>query len=111
MSAVQDAVNSGVRGWGDLRPEVKAMAILMEHELRMNHHKGGWKGCEPRDLYARLREEAGELYAEIDPRTREALPAEARSELSGVGSEAADVANFAMMIADVEGDLDITALP
>ena len=111
MSEVQEAVASGVRGWGDLRPEVKAMAILMEHELRKNDHKGGWKGDDIRGLMDHLRDEVAELAHVADPRIAPYVPKEARGVLEGPGSEAADVANMALMVADNAGALDLGAIP
>lgn len=76
----------------NLRPEVAAFAALMEQRLRENDHKPGWKEDDPRELYERLDEEAGELDYALAIR-------------DGIAKEAADVANFAMMIADVCGVL------
>ncbi|NBJ13243.1 hypothetical protein [Microvirga arsenatis] len=78
-----------------LRPEVLAFALLMEQQLRANDHKPGWKNDAPVVLMDRLHEEAAELHEALkqgDYREHIAL-------------EAADVANFAMMIADVCGCL------
>ena len=75
-----------------LRPEVVAFARLMEDRLRANEHKGGWKGCNTNWLMGRLREEAKELQAIFD-----------QGMGGDVGHEAADVANFAMMVADKHG--------
>lgn len=78
-----------------IRPEVLAFAKVMEQKLRENEHKGGWRNDSTWALLARLREEVGEMYdvlsSPIDPVV--------------VGREAADVANFAMMIADNAGAL------
>lgn len=62
----------------------------LDEELRENDHKGGWEN-EPIDwLLDRLEEEAKELYyATGSPGSAEKII-----------HEAADVANFAMMIAD-----------
>lgn len=84
-----------------LRPEVLAFAQAMEAQLRANDHKPGWRNDKPENLFVRLTEEASELDHEIAQKyVRETLfdPAE-------VLKEAADVANFAMMIADVCGAL------
>jgi len=67
----------------------------MENRLRANDHKGGWQECHPGDLAQRLDEEAEELAGAI---VEGAL-------LTDILEEAADVANFAMMIADVCGAL------
>lgn len=81
-------------------PYVFAFALEMEKKLAANRHKGdreGWSGDHPRDLFDRLMEEARELKATFR------LGSSAQPE--DVRVEAADVANFAMMIADVEGGL------
>lgn len=79
-------------------PYVLGFALLMEAKLEANRHKGdrdGWIRCSVGDfLLPRLREEFGELC--------DALPEGAPAEIA---AEAADVANFAMMIADVCGGL------
>ena len=83
------------------RREILAFAVLMEIELRANDHKGGWKADKPFPLSYRVLEEAAELQraaylyhppgsAFFDGRER-----------ANVASEAADVANMAMMVADV----------
>jgi NTP pyrophosphatase (non-canonical NTP hydrolase) len=66
----------------------------MERQLRANDHKGGWSRDKQHGLLARLREETQELSAEI-------LAMQERDPYQVV-KEAADVANFAMMIADNE---------
>lgn len=97
LSASAPVAPAGGYGW---RPEVAAFANLMEQQLRANDHKPGWKGDEPDALFRRLVEESSELedaiYHTVDG---EAF----------VGKEAADVANFAMMIADVCGALTPSA--
>jgi NTP pyrophosphatase (non-canonical NTP hydrolase) len=84
---------------GEIRPEVFAFARLMEATLRKNDHKGGWKGCDIAYLKKRLCEEVVELVDAIRDMTRGGDPA------TGI-HETADVANFAMMIADVSGGLE-----
>jgi NTP pyrophosphatase (non-canonical NTP hydrolase) len=80
----------------EIRPKVMAFARLMEVALRKNDHKGGWKECSEAYLFTRLIEEAGELGKAM------------LSFLEGsVGNEAVDVANFAMMLADKYGDLEV----
>lgn len=92
------------------RPEVAAFADAMETKLRANEHKGGWKYMHPHDLLDRLREETRELKIAADiacvrMAERPDLPDHARVYVDRVRGEAADVANFAMMIADVCGAL------
>lgn len=72
----------------ELRDSVLAFAAQMERKLRANDHKGGWSNESPEWLLSRLREEVAEL---------EQLVA---SGGPGVVGEAADVANFAMMVAE-----------
>lgn len=85
-----------------IRESVLAFAWAMEERLRKyddERGKRGWMTSDPGDLFERLLEEAEELravlaieYVEFPPWTR-------------YREEAADVANFAMMIADTTGSL------
>lgn len=76
------------------REEVLWFAKEMENKLQENDHKGGWQDESYSSLFNMLEKEVRELCsALIDNRS-------AGSELEDVRSEAADVANFAMMIAD-----------
>jgi NTP pyrophosphatase (non-canonical NTP hydrolase) len=84
-----------------MRPEVLAFAWLMERELRANDHKPGWKHDSQRQLLNRLHQEVRELHNEI------LQPAWSMPNYQRVPKEAADVANFAMMIADNAGGLDM----
>lgn len=63
----------------------------MADKLSANSHKRGWDECSVGYLRTRLAQEVCELRRAIDRRA----PAEA------ITKECADVANFAMMIADV----------
>ena len=80
------------------RPEVKGMALAMEIKLRADDGKGGWKDEFPQWLINRAQDELAELDEVVDE-IRANGPTLARS--SAVWAEAADVANFAMMAADV----------
>lgn len=74
-----------------LRPEVQWFAERMELALRRNRHKGGWKKEYYTYLFDRLGEEAKELSASLcEPFPEKTI------------YEAVDVANFAMMIADLK---------
>lgn len=86
-------------GYNDVRPEVKAFAVLMEQRLRANDHKGGWKDCSPGHLYEKFVEERWEFEQVLVRAWLITFPAEA------VGHEAADVANLAMMNCDHYGAL------
>lgn len=76
------------------RPSVVAFAEAMEGKLVANEHKGGWWNDTPIALIARLREEVDELERSLTGHTA-----------NEVLKEAADVGNFAMMIADLVGGL------
>ena len=65
-------------------------AARMSAKLRQNEHKGSWDNCNYDYLLNRLRQETEELAEAI-----------AGGTATDVIDEAADVANFAMMIADV----------
>lgn len=79
-----------------LRDPLAVFAVEMETQLRANDHKPGWKNDDPWTLLARLHQEAEELGAAME---EGASPEE-------IAREAADIANFAMMIADVYGGLE-----
>lgn len=92
----------------ELRPEVAAFAQLMEQKLRENDHKGGWQHESLHYLIRRVGEEYGELHALCYKDVNQLLgvpPVLPRERIEAFGREAADVANFAMMIADVCGAL------
>lgn len=71
----------GVRG------DVAVFAAAMESKLKLNDHKGGWSDCDKHWLMTRLYEEADELCDAVN-----------RGVGTEIQGEAADVANFAMMI-------------
>lgn len=84
-------------------PYVLAFAREMEKKLAANRHKGdreGWINDTAVSLLRRLRQETAEL-ADTLRRRREWNDGGS----AAVAGEAADVANFAMMIADVCGAL------
>lgn len=75
-----------------MRREVRLFAQMMERKLSKNDHKSGWHSADPYMMLSRLEEEVGELRCAL-------------LEGEGAADEAVDVANFAMMIADVVGGL------
>jgi len=84
-----------------LRPAVQWFAEQMEAALRRNDHKTGWAGCDQDYLLDGLDQEVKELdraCERFDPKTAKRIAT--NDEIIG---EAADVANFAMMIADNAG--------
>ena len=77
----------------ELRPEVQWFAEQMELQLRANDWKDGWQHDDQLKLLHRIRQETSELQFCLNP---EVFGGDAGNTIS----EAADVANFAMMIAD-----------
>lgn len=95
---------------GEWRPEVRAFADLMEAQLRANDHKPGWKDDTDLDLFERLGQESAELLAALRRNAKRLMWGDSwvmEDTVPRVGAEAADVANFAMMIADVCGALKL----
>jgi NTP pyrophosphatase (non-canonical NTP hydrolase) len=68
---------------------VLALSRVQMSKLAENIHKGKWEDVEPMYAFKRLMQEAIELFEEIQ---REGVPED-------VWKEAADVANFAMILA------------
>lgn len=79
-----------------IRESVLKFAELMELRLKENDEKGGWSENDIWHLYERLCEEKDELFEAILKIERSCL----HSGIIDVRVEAADTANFAMMIAD-----------
>lgn len=73
------------------RQVVQWFSLKMEQELCENDHKGGWKGISEKFAIEKLTEEFHEVINAIKEREH---PDE-------IISECADLANIAMMIADV----------
>ena len=97
----------------DCRPQVLRFALLMEQVLRENDHKGGWQGMTPEQINRRLEQESQELSIAISRlhdahRLPVGAPVKARDEKRFSREsvlEAVDVANFAMFLVDVLGEL------
>ncbi len=84
-----------------LRPEVLRFAVAMEERLRANEHKGGWYLDTVDSLTTRLYDEAEELVVVTVQQGNAGLDsAEGKNLRVRVRREAADVGNFAMMVAD-----------
>ncbi len=81
-------------GWV-VRPAVKWFAEQMEAALKRNDHKGGWLQDDWDELYDRIKDETKELKKECEKLYQDD---------EKIIKEAADVANFAMMIADIFGN-------
>lgn len=84
----------------DLRPEVLAFAFEMERRLAEHDDQIGWTDLTPIEILCRILDNAAELgrAASID---RGAVT------IKMLGDQSADVANFAMMLADNYGALDL----
>ena len=72
-----------------LRPEVLAFALLMEAQLKRNDYRGGWKDESPTYLGHRIEENMRDLGM-----------ISANEDVPGYHRTCADIANFAMMLAD-----------
>lgn len=84
-----------LRSERNAREEVCWFAVEMEKTLLQNEDKGGWDDCDIGWLLMRLKEEVHELEYECNyVGTKDFDP-------SDVLAEATDVANLAMMLADV----------
>lgn len=91
------------------RPWVDAFADEMEAKLDHNRHKGdrnGWRREGVSEfLLPRLLNEVGELIAALREDEDAVTAQDSKSARAHIRSECADIANFAMMIADVAGDM------
>ena len=90
----------------DCRPEVRAFALLMERELRKHDYRPGWKGDDPTGLTYRVLEEAHELRRSMLSTGGAPVHMIGHRHKAEIAADAADVANMAMMVADVLGCLD-----
>lgn len=94
MNMMQD----GVIEVSDIRPEVTAFAKAMERKLRDNDYKGGWKDMPIDAMWKRVIQELAELIGCHED--SDVLAKDLR-----FLDEAADVANYLMMMCDVRGHL------
>lgn len=72
-----------------MRKEIKDFATIMETKMLLNEHKGGHERLKVEELMKLLHQEVRELKAAIDDK-----------DYKNVIMECADVANYAMMLAD-----------
>jgi hypothetical protein len=80
----------------EVRPEVDRFAQLMEVELRNHDDRPGWKNDDVYDLLNHLEDEIRELREAVFESDGDGIV-----NVSLVESEAVDVGNMAMMVADV----------
>lgn len=84
-----------VEGVERARPAIQFLAAFQELAFKnhdLDRGEEGWKDDDPKALFQRLVEESEELLKELDKK---------RPHTGRVTKECADVANFAVMIADV----------
>lgn len=98
----------GRRDLSSVRREVLVFARAMEEKLKANEHKGGWKNEHPFDMLERVVDEIDELDVALQALDSDRSSAE---KVAKVLSEAADVANFCMFVADVVGALGPQLVP
>jgi hypothetical protein len=79
------------------RKEVRWFAQFMEARLRANDHKGGWLDCPIESLLPRIYDEYRELLNAVTGKPIHQVP----DDIQAIIDECADVANFAMMVADL----------
>jgi hypothetical protein len=89
---------------------LRSFSVVMWSKLIKNDHKGGWRGELPERLFEKLEDEIRELDDAIsryraDPSITRTVKTEKLARQ--IALEAADVANYAMMIADVVGGFRI----
>ena len=79
----------------DVRNEILAFSEIMEQKLKENDHKDHWSGMHIKTLLERLEMETSELSDDIYRKDDYNS-----DDIKYIQRECADVANFAMMIAD-----------
>lgn len=87
LGAAQPPLRAGRRP--AVRVEVRRLSLIMELKLRKNDYKGGWAEMSPSQLLDLLKVEVQELEEAI-----------AAGDPLDIAQECADIANYAMMIAD-----------
>jgi len=83
----------------DFKKSVDTFGVEMHKKLKENENKGGWHECTPEYLSRRLGNELKELRAIMHD------PYKTLETKVNIIRECADVANFAMMIAENVGGL------
>jgi len=79
-----------------IREEILRFALKMEEKLKENDHKGGWNNSSISYLLSGIERETEELSYAVGQEGQ----VYTRKDRSNIISECADVANFAMMLAD-----------
>jgi len=103
----------------EARTEIKAFSEIMEQKLKENDHKSHWSKADIDYLLKRLNEEVTELenkFLKLETRNTRALADDSMGDIfmpepEDIQRECADVANFAMMIADNIQKLSYASIP
>lgn len=93
--AIAEALTAPDAEHGEPRSVVQWFAQEMERKLQENDYKGGWQGESPFRFANRIHDEWGELADALFRFHTKPSNADA------VIAECADIANFALMIADI----------
>ena len=88
LQEIKETINIQ-QNFNAIRKEVKVFSLSMERKLSQNDHKMGWQKCEDVELLKKLNIELEELIYALENESTKSII-----------DECADVANFAMMIAD-----------
>lgn len=80
------------------RGSIRWFAEHMESKLKENDHKGGWEENTVDDLFEKMKIEIIELQEELES---DSIPSSIPVWSANIIRECADIANFAMMIADI----------
>ena len=89
-------LHDGVFMYRHVRGEILPFAKEMEHQLQENDDKGGWQGCTAEFLLSEATSHLNALKRTIKAKTLSSDEKDAR-----IRDDAADAANFIMMIFDL----------
>lgn len=86
-----------------LRQTIQDFAVDMDRKMEENDWKDGWDNCDLEHLLMRLTQEKSELSKAVRKHENNHYSTQSTDEklIQQVIDEAADVGNFAMMIADI----------
>lgn len=88
------------------RPEVKSFSDIMEFKLRANDYKGGWTSDDPNSLFAKLEDKVRDMSMSLEGHKHDA-----KMDAWDLIYVAADIANYAMMVADnVRRNYDVNGI-
>ena len=96
----RDELRAEVARLTAVREPVRWFAEQMERKLKANDHKSHWRESDVVWLFERMQDERIELWEAFKPTRPFGCFVDTPNDVERVIDEAADVANFAMMIAD-----------